>query len=43
VLELGISFAAKILIARLLGRPVYGVATIGITTLSFASTILLFG
>jgi len=43
VLELRISFAAKILIARLLGRPAYGVATIGITTLSFASTILLFG
>ena len=43
VLELGISFVAKVLIARLLGRPAYGVATIGITTLSFASTILLFG
>lgn len=43
VLELAISFAAKILIARLLGRPAYGVAIIGITTLSFTSTILLFG
>ncbi|MFC4245639.1 flippase [Natribaculum luteum] len=43
VLELGISFLAKVLMARLLGPPTYGVATIGITTLSFASTILLFG
>ncbi|WP_136715454.1 flippase [Halorientalis salina] len=43
VLELGISFVAKVLIAQLLGRTSYGVATIGITTLSFVSTILLFG
>lgn len=43
VLELAISFLAKVLIARLLGPPAYGVATIGITTLSFASTILLLG
>lgn len=43
VLELGISFVSKVLMARLLGRPTYGVATIGITTLSFASTVLLLG
>lgn len=42
-LEMVISFFAKILIARLLGKPAFGVATIGITTLSFASTVLLFG
>lgn len=42
-LELGISFFAKVLMAQLLGAPDYGIATIGITALSFASTILLFG
>ena len=43
LLELVISFGAKVLMAQLLGAPEYGVATIGITTLSFASTVLLFG
>lgn len=42
-LEMLISFAAKVLMARLLGKPAFGVATIGITILSFASTVLLFG
>lgn len=43
LLELAISFIAKVLIARLLGPTSYGVATIGITVLSFASTVFLFG
>lgn len=43
VLELFVSFVAKVLIARLLGPTSYGVATIGITVLSFASTVFLFG
>jgi O-antigen/teichoic acid export membrane protein len=43
VLELGISFFAKILMARVLGQVEYGVATLGITTLSFSSAVLLLG
>lgn len=43
VVELGISFVAKILMARVLGQVDYGVATLGITTLSFSSAILLLG
>lgn len=43
VLELGISFFAKVLMARVLGQVDYGVATLGITTLSFSSAILLLG
>ena len=35
VVELGISFFAKMLMARVLGRADYGVATLGITALSF--------
>lgn len=42
-LELGISFFGKILMARVLGQVDYGVATLGIKTLSFASAILLIG
>ncbi|MEF8802290.1 MAG: oligosaccharide flippase family protein [Halolamina sp.] len=42
-LEMAISFLAKVLMARLLGKVDYGVATIGITILSFLSTVLLFG
>jgi O-antigen/teichoic acid export membrane protein len=43
VVELGISFLAKILMARLLGRVAYGEATLGIAVLSFSSAILLLG
>lgn len=42
-LELGISFLAKILMARVLGQVNYGIATLGITVLSFSSAILLLG
>jgi O-antigen/teichoic acid export membrane protein len=42
-LELGISFFGKILMARVLGQVDYGVATLGIKALSFASAILLIG
>jgi|AntDeeMetagen192_2_1112575.scaffolds.fasta_scaffold02434_2 O-antigen/teichoic acid export membrane protein len=42
-LELGVSFFAKVLMARLLGQVDYGVATLGITTISFSSAILLLG
>lgn len=42
-LELGISFFGKILMARVLGQVEYGVATLGIKTLSFTSAILLIG
>lgn len=43
VVELGISFAAKVLMARVLGKFDYGVATIGITVLAFGSTVFLLG
>jgi O-antigen/teichoic acid export membrane protein len=43
IVELGISFFAKILMARVLGQVAYGEATIGITVLSFSSAILLLG
>ena len=42
-LELGISFFGKILMARVLGQVDYGIATLGIKVLSFASAILLIG
>jgi len=43
VVELAISFVAKVLMARILGKFDYGVATLGITTLAFGSSILLLG
>lgn len=43
ILELGLSFVAKLLIARYLGRVDYGAVSIGIVTMSFATTILVGG
>lgn len=43
IIELFISFIAKILMARVLGQFDYGIATLGITILSFFSAILLLG
>lgn len=42
-LELGISFLAKLLIARVLGPVDYGVVSIGITTTAIVSTVALLG
>lgn len=41
--ELGISFLAKLVIARVLGRVDYGVVSLGITTAVITSTIVLLG
>lgn len=43
VVELAISFVAKVLMARFLGKYDYGIATLGITTLAFGSAVLLLG
>lgn len=43
VLELGISFVGKLLIARELGRVNYGAVSIGIITAAIASTLVLLG
>lgn len=43
IVELAISFVAKVLMARFLGKYDYGIATLGITTLSFGSAVLLLG
>ncbi|MFC7156185.1 flippase [Halomarina halobia] len=42
-LELGISFLAKLVIARVLGPVDYGVVSLGITTTTIASTLVLLG
>jgi O-antigen/teichoic acid export membrane protein len=42
-IELGLSFVAKVLMAQILGKVDYGAATIGITLLSFGSTVGLVG
>jgi O-antigen/teichoic acid export membrane protein len=43
VVELGISFVGKALIARELGRVKYGGVSLGITTAAIASTLILLG
>lgn len=43
IIELFVSFVAKILMARVLGQVEYGIATLGITILTFSSAILLLG
>lgn len=43
VLELGISFLAKLLIARVLGPVNYGVVSLGVTTMVVVSTLVLLG
>lgn len=43
IIDLGISFLAKLLIARYLGRVDYGAVSLGVSLLSFGSTILLLG
>lgn len=43
VLELAISFLAKVFIARALGRVDYGIVTIGITVMSSVSTLTMLG
>lgn len=43
VLELGISFAGKLLIARELGRVDYGAVSLGIITASIGSTLIILG
>ncbi|MFB6078506.1 MAG: flippase [Halarchaeum sp.] len=43
VLELGVSFVGKILIARYLGRASYGGVSLGIITAAIASTLVLLG
>jgi O-antigen/teichoic acid export membrane protein len=43
IFELGLSFLAKLLIANLIAKFTFGIATIGITVLSFGSTVFLFG
>lgn len=43
VLELGISFIAKVVVARVLGSTDYGVVSIGITVLAISSTLVLLG
>lgn len=43
LIELGISFIAKLLIARVLGPVNYGVVALGITTMVVVSTLVLLG
>lgn len=43
VLELGIAFVAKVIIARVLGKTDYGAVSIGITLLTMAATVSLLG
>ncbi len=43
VLELGISFLAKLVIARVLGPVNYGVVSLGVTTMIVVSTLVLLG
>lgn len=43
IIELGISFLAKTVIARVLGAVDYGAVSLGVTTLGLLSTLSLFG
>lgn len=43
VIELGVSFLAKLLIARVLGPVNYGVVSLGVTTMVIVSTVVLLG
>lgn len=43
VLEMGISFVGKLLIARYLGAASFGGVSLGVTTFTIASTVLVFG
>lgn len=43
VLELGISFVGKVIIARVLGSVNYGAVSLGITTAAITSTLVLLG
>lgn len=43
IVELGVSFLAKVVIARVLGPVNYGAVSLGVTTLTFLSTLSLLG